>query len=42
MNRTTELHNLSVAFGPSLEECGKDTTPEIKSRVIDIKNVLKA
>jgi hypothetical protein len=42
MNRTDELRNLSVAFGPSLEECNKDNTPEIKSRVIDIKNLLKS
>jgi hypothetical protein len=25
-----------------LEECNKDYTPEIKSRVIDIKNLLKS
>jgi hypothetical protein len=42
LDRTEELHNLSVAFGPSLEECSKDNTPEIKSRVIDIKNLLKS
>lgn len=42
LNRIDELHNLSVAFGSSLEECSKDNTPEIKSRVIDIKNLLKS
>ena len=42
LNRIDELHNLSVAFGSSLEECNKDNTPEIKSRVIDIKNLLKS
>jgi hypothetical protein len=25
-----------------LEECSKDNTPEIKSRVVDIKNLLKS
>jgi hypothetical protein len=30
-----------VAFGPLLEECSKDNTPEIKSGVVDIKNLLK-
>jgi hypothetical protein len=42
LDRADELHNLSVAFGPLLEECSKDNTPEIKSRVVDIKNLLKS
>jgi hypothetical protein len=42
LNRIDELRNLSLAFGSSLEECNKDNTPEIKSRVIDIKNLLKS
>jgi len=41
LNQTEELHNLSMAFESSLEECSKDNTPEIKSRVVDIKNLLK-
>jgi hypothetical protein len=42
LNQADELHNLTVTFGPLLEECSKDNTPEIKSRVTDVKNLLKS
>ncbi|XP_069674508.1 proteasome adapter and scaffold protein ECM29 isoform X2 [Periplaneta americana] len=42
LNKMEELHNLSVKFGQLLEESSKDNTPEIKSRVVDIKELLKS
>ncbi|KDR13581.1 proteasome-associated protein ECM29 homolog isoform X2 [Zootermopsis nevadensis] len=42
LNQADELRGLSATFGPLLEECVKDNAPEIKSRVVDIKNLLKS
>ncbi|KAJ9587577.1 hypothetical protein L9F63_018959, partial [Diploptera punctata] len=39
---TEELCSLSAKFEQSLEEVGKDHTPEIKSRIVDIKEILKS